>query len=138
MNGREGLRALTTQKAVLADRFPVHVPTQLYPVKPHDYAVTSNLIQLIYRRGFVGKIELATDTLPAGVKLEGATILPDADITGYSDDHVQSTTKHPMQALYGYHVAAELQPGCRYDDVVKALKNRLLVEDAPLHHPGLL
>jgi acetolactate synthase I/II/III large subunit len=29
--------------------------------------------------------------------------------------------KHPMQALYGYHVAAELQPGCRYDDVVKAL-----------------
>ena len=27
------------------------------------------------------------------------TILPDADITGYSDDHVQSTTKHPMQAL---------------------------------------
>jgi ectoine hydrolase len=27
------------------------------------------------------------------------TILPDADITGYSDDHVQSTAKHPMQAL---------------------------------------
>jgi acetolactate synthase-1/2/3 large subunit len=29
--------------------------------------------------------------------------------------------KHPMQALYGYDVAAELQPGCRYDDVVRAL-----------------
>lgn len=29
--------------------------------------------------------------------------------------------KHPMQALYGYDVAADLQPGCRYDDVVKAL-----------------
>jgi acetolactate synthase I/II/III large subunit len=29
--------------------------------------------------------------------------------------------KHPMQALYGYDVAAELQPGCRYDDVVSAL-----------------
>ena len=29
--------------------------------------------------------------------------------------------KHPMQALYGYDVAADLQAGCRYDDVVKAL-----------------
>jgi acetolactate synthase-1/2/3 large subunit len=29
--------------------------------------------------------------------------------------------KHPMQALYGYDVAAELQPGCRYDEVVTAL-----------------
>jgi acetolactate synthase I/II/III large subunit len=29
--------------------------------------------------------------------------------------------KHPMQFLYGYHVAAELSPGTRYDDVVKAL-----------------
>ena len=29
--------------------------------------------------------------------------------------------KHPMQAVYGYDVAAELQPGCRYDQVVTAL-----------------
>jgi acetolactate synthase-1/2/3 large subunit len=29
--------------------------------------------------------------------------------------------KHPMQAIYGYDVAADLQPGCRYDDVVTAL-----------------
>ena len=29
--------------------------------------------------------------------------------------------KHPMQALYGYDVAADLQPGCRYDQVVAAL-----------------
>ena len=29
--------------------------------------------------------------------------------------------KHPMQMLYGYDVAADLQPGCRYDDVVRAL-----------------
>ena len=26
--------------------------------------------------------------------------------------------KHPMEFLYGYSVAAELQPGCRYDEVV--------------------
>jgi acetolactate synthase I/II/III large subunit len=29
--------------------------------------------------------------------------------------------KHPMEFLYGYSVAAELQPGCRYDEVVEAL-----------------
>ncbi|MEJ7585816.1 MAG: acetolactate synthase [Acidimicrobiales bacterium] len=29
--------------------------------------------------------------------------------------------KHPMQMLYGYDVAADLQPGLRYDDVVAAL-----------------
>jgi acetolactate synthase-1/2/3 large subunit len=29
--------------------------------------------------------------------------------------------KHPMRALYGYDVAADLQPGCRYDGVVRAL-----------------
>lgn len=29
--------------------------------------------------------------------------------------------RHPMQQLYGYHVAADLAPGTRYDDVVKAL-----------------
>jgi acetolactate synthase-1/2/3 large subunit len=29
--------------------------------------------------------------------------------------------KHPMRAIYGYHVAAELQPEARYDEVVRAL-----------------
>jgi acetolactate synthase-1/2/3 large subunit len=29
--------------------------------------------------------------------------------------------KHPMQFLYGYDVAADLQPHCRYDEVVRAL-----------------
>jgi acetolactate synthase-1/2/3 large subunit len=29
--------------------------------------------------------------------------------------------KHPMRALYGYDVAADLQPACRYDQVVAAL-----------------
>jgi acetolactate synthase-1/2/3 large subunit len=29
--------------------------------------------------------------------------------------------KHPMRNLYGYDVAADLQPGLRYDEVVKAL-----------------
>src|SRR6266704_4920025 len=29
--------------------------------------------------------------------------------------------KHPMRMLYGYDVAADLQPGCRYDQVAQAL-----------------
>jgi acetolactate synthase I/II/III large subunit len=29
--------------------------------------------------------------------------------------------KHPMRAIYGYDVAADLQHGCRYDEVVSAL-----------------
>ncbi len=29
--------------------------------------------------------------------------------------------KHPMEFLYGYSVAADLQPECRYDKVVEAL-----------------
>ncbi len=29
--------------------------------------------------------------------------------------------KHPMQAIYGWDAACDLQPGCRYDEVVRAL-----------------
>src|SRR5215470_387759 len=29
--------------------------------------------------------------------------------------------KYPMQALYGYDVVADLQPGCRYDEVARSL-----------------
>ena len=29
--------------------------------------------------------------------------------------------KHPMEFLYGYSVAADLRPGTRYDEVVRAL-----------------
>jgi len=39
--------------------------------------------------------------------------------------------KHPMQALYGYDVAADLQPGCRYDQVVEALGGAGEIVEAP-------
>jgi acetolactate synthase-1/2/3 large subunit len=29
--------------------------------------------------------------------------------------------KHPMEMLYGYSVVADLRPGTRYDEVVRAL-----------------
>ena len=32
--------------------------------------------------------------------------------------------KHPMQAIYGWDVACDLQPGCRYDEVVRGARRR--------------
>jgi acetolactate synthase-1/2/3 large subunit len=37
------------------------------------------------------------------------------------NNHCWGLEKHPMNKLYGYHVAAELSPEVRYDDVVTAL-----------------
>src|SRR5581483_6695582 len=45
--------------------------------------------------------------------------LPVVAIVG--NNGIWALEKHPMQAIYGYDVAADLQPECRYDDVVKAL-----------------
>ena len=45
--------------------------------------------------------------------------LPVVAIVG--NNGIWGLEKHPMRAIYGYDVAADLQPGCRYDDVVKAL-----------------
>ncbi|MCI3948983.1 MAG: acetolactate synthase [Acidimicrobiales bacterium] len=46
--------------------------------------------------------------------------------------------KHPMDALYGYDVAADLQPGCRYDEVVRALGGAgELVEEPEALGPAL-
>jgi acetolactate synthase I/II/III large subunit len=39
--------------------------------------------------------------------------------------------KHPMRALYGYDVLADLQPGCRYDEVVRALGGAGEIVTAP-------
>jgi acetolactate synthase-1/2/3 large subunit len=46
--------------------------------------------------------------------------------------------KHPMQLLYGYDVAADLQPQCRYDEVVRALGGAgEMVTDASQIGPAL-
>ena len=39
--------------------------------------------------------------------------------------------KHPMEFLYGYSVAAELQPGCRYDQVVQRARRPRRARRAP-------
>jgi acetolactate synthase-1/2/3 large subunit len=45
--------------------------------------------------------------------------LPVAIVCG--NNGIWGLEKHPMRMLYGYDVAADLQPGCRYDEVVHAL-----------------
>src|SRR5712691_760892 len=46
--------------------------------------------------------------------------------------------KHPMRAIYGWDVAADLAPGCRYDRVVTALGGHgELVEDPAALGPAL-
>jgi acyl-CoA reductase-like NAD-dependent aldehyde dehydrogenase len=51
MNGRDGLRACCNVKAVLDDRFPVAMPSRVYPVGERDYDTTKAALSLIYGRG---------------------------------------------------------------------------------------
>ena len=46
---------------------------------------------------------------------------PPAGRDDLGNNGIWGLEKHPMQMLYGYDVAAELQPQCRYDQVVTAL-----------------
>src|SRR2546430_17706931 len=60
----------------------------------------------------------------AGFSLMGAESLarqrlPVVIVVG--NNGIWGLEKHPMNAMYGYDVAADLQPGLRYDDVVRAL-----------------
>jgi acetolactate synthase-1/2/3 large subunit len=46
--------------------------------------------------------------------------------------------KHPMQAIYGWDMACDLQPACRYDEVVRALGGAgEMVTDAAAIGPAL-
>jgi acyl-CoA reductase-like NAD-dependent aldehyde dehydrogenase len=55
MNGREGLRSFTNQRAVLDDRFPINPPVVLYPVKDTDYAKVKATVQLLYGQGLAAR-----------------------------------------------------------------------------------
>jgi len=46
--------------------------------------------------------------------------------------------KHPMEFLYGYSIAAELQPGARYDQVVEALGGHGELVREPAELPAAL
>lgn len=64
LNGREGLRACTNPKAVLEDRFPLHMAAKVFPVGERDYELARDVIGVIYSRGLPAKLD-------AGLRLLG-------------------------------------------------------------------
>jgi len=57
MNGREGLRSLCNIKAVLDDRFPLHLPSQVYPVSDSTYSTVRSVVKLVYGKGLAQRAE---------------------------------------------------------------------------------
>ncbi|MBK7977046.1 MAG: aldehyde dehydrogenase family protein [Deltaproteobacteria bacterium] len=57
LNGREGLRACTNPKAVLTDRFPIHIPPKMYPIRRGDYARLRGVLGLLYGRGIGARLK---------------------------------------------------------------------------------
>ncbi|MET0341577.1 MAG: aldehyde dehydrogenase family protein [Polyangiales bacterium] len=63
LNGRDGLRALTSPKAVLDDRFPLHVPAKVFPVGDKTAAIARETLRLIYRRSLSKKLDAVTELI---------------------------------------------------------------------------
>ena len=55
MCGRDGLRAYTNQKAVLADRFPLEIPPVLFPVQKNDYEKTKHTVRMLFASNWKNK-----------------------------------------------------------------------------------
>ena len=68
LNGREGIRAMCNIKSVMRDRFPTHQPVKLYPVGAIDYARTRGILEMLYRKGLVGRAKGAFAALREALK----------------------------------------------------------------------
>jgi acetolactate synthase-1/2/3 large subunit len=82
------------------------------------YAIAAKLLHpdrqvvILYGDGAFGFSGMDWDTLARfGLAVVGVV----------GNNGIWGLEKHPMRALYGYDVAADLQPQCRYDLVVEAL-----------------
>ncbi len=56
MNGRDGLRAYTTPKAILSDRFPLEIAPKLFPVQPLDFYKAKASMRLLFSKRKKDKI----------------------------------------------------------------------------------
>ncbi len=65
MNGRDGLRSFTNQRAVLDDRLPINPVTELFPVKPGLYAQFRATVRLLYGKGLRAKLRALRELLTA-------------------------------------------------------------------------
>jgi acyl-CoA reductase-like NAD-dependent aldehyde dehydrogenase len=61
LNGREGLRACTSPKAVLDDRFALHVPARVFPIGEAGAEKAREVIRLLYARGLGAKVRAAVE-----------------------------------------------------------------------------
>jgi acyl-CoA reductase-like NAD-dependent aldehyde dehydrogenase len=61
LNGREGLRACTNIKAIVSDRFPLHRPVKLFPVRKGDYELTKGLIRLVYEQTWPRRVQAVVE-----------------------------------------------------------------------------
>lgn len=57
MNGRDGLRAYTTPKAILEDRLPLEFPPELFPIGPNDYEMSKHSLKMLFSRGLKAKFQ---------------------------------------------------------------------------------
>ncbi|HEV2755517.1 MAG TPA: acetolactate synthase [Actinomycetota bacterium] len=74
----------------------------------------------------------------AGMEFETMVRLGLPAVCVVGNNGIWALEKYPMQALYGYDVAAELRPGIRYDKVMEAFGGRgFLVEDPDDLAPAL-
>jgi len=63
LNGREGLRACTTPKAVLEDRLPLHLPSKIFPVAPLDYELFRAVLRTLYGHGVTSRVKGGVELL---------------------------------------------------------------------------
>jgi acyl-CoA reductase-like NAD-dependent aldehyde dehydrogenase len=57
MNGRDGLRAYTTPKAILSDRFSFEIPPKLFPVGSRDYESAKASMRMLFGSGLTLKVK---------------------------------------------------------------------------------
>ena len=74
----------------------------------------------------------------SGTELETLVRLKLPVVCVVGNNGIWGLEKHPMRAIYGYDVAAELQPGIRYDQMMEAFGGKgELVEDPAQIGPAL-
>jgi acetolactate synthase-1/2/3 large subunit len=67
----------------------------------------------------------------SGMELESLVRLGLPVVCIVGNNGIWGLEKHPMQALYGYDVAAELRPGIRYDQIMEAFGGTGALVDDP-------
>lgn len=59
LNGRDGLRAFCNPKAVLDDRFPLHMPAKVFPVGDRSTELAREVLRVLYERGLGKRLTAA-------------------------------------------------------------------------------